>query len=82
MALNKFINLSRGERVALSALSAITAFVNPERGDAVATLGETTGAVFWLDTAVVSCLAPDCRLVCPDEDAEQDAAGSSWTVNP
>lgn len=31
------------ERAAVAALSAVTAFVNPTRGDMIATLGETTG---------------------------------------
>ena len=35
-------------RARIAATSAITAFVQPERADAVAALGEATGAFVWL----------------------------------
>ena len=37
------IPLRTGEKFAVSAAAALTAFINPERGDMIATLGETTG---------------------------------------
>ncbi len=39
------IPLRSGEKFVVSAAAALAAFVNPERGDMIATLGETTGVV-------------------------------------